>query len=151
KPASNQVPAKPPAERPPAPAPTPEPPPPAKVEEEKPSPAWAGYQMELPIPQAGENGARSTPLALLDFIAPVLPARVTVVVDAVAAGQLASAGRVVLNSARASNHFIAPRGRGVEVREFARSMPLLELGLASVGGTSLDARVEPMAIVVSAS
>src|SRR5205085_8745678 len=35
--------------------------------------------------------------------------------------------------------------------EFARSMPLLDLGLASVGGTSLDARVEPMAIVVSAS
>jgi hypothetical protein len=69
-------------------------------------------------------------------------------VDAAAVGQLASAGRIVLGTARAVNDSIALRGRGAEVREFARLMPVLEISLASVGLT-LDAVIEPLPIKVA--
>jgi len=112
------------------------------------TPPEPGYLVDLPAPQEGTLHARMFELDLIEFTAPLLPARGTVFVDVAAAGQLAAAGRVVLRSSRAVDDFSAPLGRGVEVRAFARMKPVLEIGLAPLGLKSLDADIEPLPIVM---
>ena len=95
--------------------------------EELKAPPELGFLVELPLGRDGSHEIRCEPLAMIESSVPVLPVRTNVVVDASASGQLPSAGRVILVLGRAAEHSVVPRGRGVEVREFAKHLPIVQV------------------------
>ncbi len=99
--------------------------------EEPPPAAPAGLFIEVPLPVVPEIAVMAKPEAgLLSFAAPALPRRQEFRLDR---GVLCDAGPVPQPRFAPAYSGAAPRERGLEVREFVRSLPVVEIRLAPAG------------------
>jgi hypothetical protein len=150
------APSKPSYYEPPAPAAVrevaPPPPPPPPPPEEPPPAEAAGFLVEMPVAALAAVAPMSRPdLEFLAAVAAALPNRVF---EPLNSGrdpyQLELAGLLTFEpSNRVSNYAASgSRERRLEVRDFVRTAPVVEIDLSPAGETGLETSSEPMDILI---
>ena len=118
---------------------------------DEPAPAEAaGFLVEMPIAAIAEVAPMSRPgLEFLEAVAAALPNRVIELLNLGQDTQLETAGLLTYEPTnRASNYAVSGRERKLEVRDFVRSAPVVEIELSPAGETGLETSSEAMDILV---
>jgi hypothetical protein len=121
-------------------------------EHEEPAPAEAaGFIVEMPIAALAEVAEMSHPdLEFLESVAAALPNLTFEPLDLRRdTYHLETAGLVTFEpSNRASNYSVGSRERRLEVRDFVRTLPIVEIDLSPAGETGLETTSDAMDILI---